>query len=263
MRPFRYLAVASALVLFAAGPALCQTSTVSDPQAVSLATKALAALTGGQPISDVTLTGTATRTAGSDVETGTITLQAMGYADSRMDFAGSAGNRSEIRNSSAGVPQGTWMGPDGVSHGMASHNCRTDAVWFFPALSILSQASRSNVIASYVGQETRNGSSVQHLRFVPQVAATQGAVIASLSVEDIYLDSASLRPTAVLFNTHPDKDATENILVEIDFSNYQIVNGVAVPFRIQELINNGLFLDITAQSATFNSGLPQSTFSGQ
>jgi hypothetical protein len=48
----------------------------SDPQAVALIQKALAALTGGAPVTDVTLTGTARRIAGSDDETGTATLKA-------------------------------------------------------------------------------------------------------------------------------------------------------------------------------------------
>jgi len=47
----------------------------SDPQAVILAEKAMAALTGGVAIADVTLAGTATRTAGSEIEEGSITLR--------------------------------------------------------------------------------------------------------------------------------------------------------------------------------------------
>ena len=88
---------------------------VNDPQAVVLATKAVAALTNGVPVTDVTLTGTATWTAGSDVEKGTVTLKARGTAQSRMDLALSGGNRSEIRATSNGFPQGAWIGSDGKS----------------------------------------------------------------------------------------------------------------------------------------------------
>jgi hypothetical protein len=48
--------------------------------------------------------------------------------------------------------------------------------------------------------------------------------------------------------------------VEIDFSNYQAVNGVQVPFRVQKFLNGSLFLDVTVQSAVLNSGIPQSDF---
>ena len=61
-------------------------------QAVAFAGRAIAALAGTAQINDITLTGTATRTAGSDVESGSITLKASGNTLSRIDFNGSAGH---------------------------------------------------------------------------------------------------------------------------------------------------------------------------
>src|ERR1039457_4636547 len=68
---------------------------VSDPQAVSLLQKSLAAQVGAVQVADVTLAGTARRIAGSDDETGTATLKATGVGDSRMDLSFPSGNRSE------------------------------------------------------------------------------------------------------------------------------------------------------------------------
>jgi hypothetical protein len=241
-------------------------SPISDPQAIAFANKALVALTGSLAVSDVTLTGTAVRTAGSDIETGAMTLKALGTGDSRMDLATASGTRSEIRNNANGTPQGSWIDLDGTSRAMAYHNCSTDAAWFFPALSVLSQISSTNVAATYVGQETRGGASVQHLHFASQLPNADSntlALLASLSSEDVYLDSTSLLPVALVYSAHPDIDAGRNIPVEIDFSSYQLVNGVSIPFRIQKLFNGSLFLDITIQSATLNSGLTDSTFAGQ
>lgn len=238
------------------------TPSASDPQAVALAGKALIALTGSVQVSDVTLTGTATRTAGSDIETGTITLKALGATNSRMDLSTASGTRSEIRTNASGFPQGIWMGPDGTTHGMAGHNRLTDAVWFFPAFSILNEAGSANVLATYVGQETRNGSSVQHIRLTQPTSATGDptGLLALLSTEDVYLDANSLLPVAILFNTHPDNNAGQNIPVEIDFSNYQPTGGAQVPLTIQELLNNSPLLNITIQTVTLNSGLTLSQF---
>jgi hypothetical protein len=246
-------------------PQTSTTPTTSSPQAVSLAAQALAALVGTVQISDVTLTGTATRTAGSDVETGTITLKALGTTNSRMDLAESGGTRSEIRTSASGFAQGTWIGLDGTSHPMAGHNCMTDAVWFFPAFSVLTQAASADLVATYIGQETRNNASVQHLQFEqpPSVTGDPTGLVTSLTAEDVYLDAKSFLPVAILFNTHPDSNAGTNIAVEIDFSNYQSTSGAEVPLRVQELLNNSLFLDITIQAVTLNSGLSASTFTIQ
>ena len=222
-----------------------QQTAIQNPQAVALATQALAALSARTPVSDITLTGTATRTAGSDAETGSITLQALGNSNSRFDFVSTAGTSSEIRNASGGAPQGSWITPDGVSHAMATHNTFTDAAWFAPELTVLSQLSNPNLMVSYVGQETRAGAAVQHLHFAIQSASTDPTgLFQGLSAEDVYLDVSTYLPVALIFNTHPDNDAGTNISVEIDYSNYQPVNGVQIPFHVQKSLNGALFLDV-------------------
>jgi hypothetical protein len=238
-----------------------QQAAVQAPQAVALATQALAALTGTTQVSDITLTGTATRKAGSDIESGSITLKALGNPDSRFDLVVSTGTRSEIRNASGGTPQGSWITPDGVSHAMAYHNTLTDAAWFVPELTVLSQLSNPNLVASYVGQETRAGAAVQHLHFAFQSPSPDPTgLFQSLSAEEVYLDASTFLPVALTFNAHPDIDAGTNISVEIDFSSYQSVNGVQVPFRVQKLLNGTLFLDVTVQSVQINSGLTSAAF---
>jgi hypothetical protein len=243
-----------------------QSSTTSppatkNPQAVSLAAASLAALSGSTAITDVTLTGNATRIAGSDVETGTVTLKVAGSSDSRIDLNLSNGPRNEVRNVSNSAPQGSWAGPDAVPHAMPLHNCMTDSAWFAPQLSVLSQLSNPNLVVSYVGQESRNGASVQHLHFEVQSANVDpSGLLQHLSAEDVYLDASSFLPVAISFNTHPDNDAGTDIPVEIDFSNYMRVNGAQIPFHVQKYLNGSLFLDLVIQSAVLNSGIPQSVF---
>lgn len=259
----------SVLVLFFIFvPSQLQTTTPtqnSDPQAIALAAKAIAALSGGTPITDVTLTGTVTRTAGADVETGSVTMKALGTVNSRIDLSTTAGTRSEIRTNASGSPQGAWIGLDGTSHAMAYHNCMTDAVWFFPVFSILSQAASANTLASYIGQETRNGASVQHLHFTQPFSAANdpNGFLTSLTGEDIYLDATSFLPVAVIFNTHADNDALTNFTVEVDFSNYQASGSSQAPMEIQELLNNSPLLNIAIQTVTLNSGLTTSIFAIQ
>src|SRR5690242_9427692 len=54
-------------------------SAQSDPQALALVSQAMNALTGGQPVADVTMAGMATEIAGSEITTGAVTLRAKGY----------------------------------------------------------------------------------------------------------------------------------------------------------------------------------------
>jgi hypothetical protein len=133
----------------------------SDPTAVTYAAQAIAALTGGTAVSDITLNGTVMWN-GTGADTGTATLRALGTAESRMDLALTSGIRTEIRDAQTGAPLGEWTNPNTVTGKFASQNCWTDAVWFFPVLGSL--AAGPNVVLSYVGQETRNGNTVQHIQ---------------------------------------------------------------------------------------------------
>jgi hypothetical protein len=239
-----------------------QQAPIQNPQAVALASQALAALDGSTQVNDITLTGTATRSAGSDVESGTITLKALGTSYSRYDMSTGSFTRTEDRNlASSGAPQGYWVGPDGSPHAFSMHNCLTDAAWFIPQLSVLSQLSNPNLMVSYVGQETRVGTTVQHLHFAFQSpSADPSSMFQVLSAEEVYLDASTFLPVAIAFNTHPDTDAGTNIPIEIDFLNYQTVNGVQVPFHVRKFLNGTLLLDVSIQSAVLNSGISTSDF---
>lgn len=240
---------------------IAQTRPTSDPVALSYAAKSIAALTAGNRITDVTLTGDATWIAGSDVETGTVTLLASGSGESRMTLALSSGNRTEIRDASTGAPTGQWVAPNGT-HGMfVPQNCWTDAVWFFPALGSLT--GTGNVVLSYMGQETRNGQAVQHIQsyaYQPYRYSGRSPSPQQLTTMNFYLDATTLLPVAVTFNIHPDTDSNANIAVEIDFSDYQGFSGVLVPTHIRRYLQHTLQIDLTITSALVNTGIPPSDF---
>jgi len=236
----------------------------SDPQALALATRAISALTRGVSVNDVTLTGSAIWIAGSDKETGSAVLMAKGRGESRIDLTLTSGARTDVRSDIASVfPEGASSFDGGGQQPWSLHNCWTSASWFFPAFPLLGATFDPSIIVSYVGQETRGGTSVQHLHWYRYLSGQQPSVVAltqRVSTTDFYLDSASLLPVALTFNTHPDDDANTDILIEIKFSNYQPINGVQIPFHIQKLISGGLALDVAVARAALNSSLPDGLF---
>jgi len=238
---------------------LAQSQPASNPQALAFASQSIAALTGGTPINDVTLTGGVTWIAGSDNETGSATLLASGTRESSMSLSLASGARTEVRDAQTGATLGSWTAPSGPSGMFSLFNCQTDAAWFFPVLSSLSAGP--NIVLSYVGLETRNGESVQHLRsYVYSPSSSSALTFQQLSAEDFYLDATTLLPSAVTFFTHPDNNAANNISVEVDFSNYQTVNGAAVPMHVQKYLQGTLQIDLTVSSAAFNTGIALSHF---
>src|SRR5260370_4399740 len=176
-----------------------QSPAISDPQAISLAHQAVAILTNGTVISDVTLVGTATQIAGSWSSTGPATFKALGYGKSRLEFTGSGQYATRTLDVN-GHPIAASGKSGGASHVLSSHSVQTDPAWFFPPLTSISKTLQPGIVAKYIDTETRSGISVKHLRFWRQTNASNAAVVVTiqrLSAVDIYLDSTSLLPVAL------------------------------------------------------------------
>lgn len=247
-----------------ASPQASAPPSTSSSQATTLLAQSAAALAGRVTLSDVTLSGTARRIAGSDDDTGTATFRALASGASRVDLTLSSGQRSEVENLTGTTPAGSWSGPDGVSHSIAFHNLLSEPAWFFPAFAIVRRLSKTS--AAYVGQETHNGQAVQHLSVSQTPAFTDppGApTFEHLSQMDLFLDSTTFLPAAIAFNIHPDNNELLDIPIEIRFSDYRAVSGAHVPFHIQKYLNNTLLLDFQADSVTLNSGLSATNFQVQ
>ena len=263
----KVLAFAASLLLISnssAGNPQSTSSTTSSPQAASLLTQSVKALTGSGTVSDTTLTGTAEWIAGSDDETGTAVYKAVSGAH-RLDLTFRTGTRSEIISTSNGILSGSWIGLDGVSHSIANHNLMADAGWF-PVFTLGSLISSSNTVLTYVGPETRNGASVIHVsssRVFSNLSSNSASIRQHLTQVDIYLDSTTLLPVSYVFNLHPDDNALLDIPVELQYSNYQSVGGIQVPFHIQEFVNGSLALDFLVQNVSLNTGITAVQISAQ
>ena len=167
--------------------------------------------------------------------------------------------RSDVRSVTNGVPSGAWKRNTAASSPYAQHNCWSDAAWFFPALSALTQTSNLSFVFKYVAQEQHNGVSTQHI----QIFQTGSPQIQSLSTMDFYLDSTSSLPLAVASDARADNDVNTRIPNEIRFAQYQAVSGIQIPFHFQRIFNNSLNLDVSVTSASINAGLSDTVFTLQ
>jgi hypothetical protein len=238
----------------------------SSPQALAILQKSLAALTGSQTITDITLTGTARRIAGSDDESGTAVLKALTTGPARVHLSLPSGPRSDVVTIANKCLVGSWSGPDGVFHSVAHHNLTSDSSWFFPAFTVARLGSPGKYIVSSVGQESWNGRTVEHLTAYQPFSfqAPPGVpTFSHLTQMDLFIDSNTLLPVRLSFNVHPDNDMGLDIPVDIAFSDYRVVSGAQVPFHIQRSLNNSLTLDFQAQTVNLNSNLTAVTFSVQ
>ena len=262
MRTWRLVCVPFLLCACFSLPLVSQNTPAMNAEGVSLLRRAAAQLVGGVTLNDITLSGTARRIAGSDDESGTVVLKATVSGAMRLDFSYPSGTWSEVRTAAADGPSGAWIGRDGAAHAIAFHNLVNDG-GLVPAVTIGRLLSSANTLVTFMGQETRDGQSVLHLKAAERFQAKRAntaQLLEHLSEMDIFLDSSTLLPTAIDFNTHPDNDAGVDVQVEIRFSDYRAVSGAQIPFRVQKYLNNGLILDLKFESAVVNSGIAANTF---
>lgn len=221
------------------------------------AMQAMAALTGGTQVNNVTESGSVVWTIGDNQGSGSINMQSSGNTASQITLSTSAGNRSETRGwaSDGSGPIGHWTDLDGEPHQMSQHNCWSDAVWFFPALSMLSDYSDPNLVFVDLGPEQHHGHNVEHIqvyRTSPGLPPDVAAQLEQITTVNYYLDSQTALPVAITFSLHGDHDVNRGILTEIVFTQYQQVSGVQVPFQVTRLLNGSPMFQITITSVVPN-----------
>jgi hypothetical protein len=237
-----------------------------DPRAVQLAVQSFSALTGGIAVHDAILQGTVERPKGSNSSKTSVRLIALTGHQSRVEYGPGGTDWRETRTEVNGQPRFAYSDNRGVAHPADSRrDTWSEAVWFFPALSLLGSANDPGVRFAYIGASTLNGTPVTHIRASRAIAADQQNVtdrIAQLSATDFYIDNKTALPVALSFRTRPDRRAPSETLHWIVFSDYTQQQGISYPATIKELINGTLVNQITITSASFNTGLASVTAAG-
>lgn len=248
-------------IIASALPTVAHAQTAASPITQTLQSS-LSAMLGKNTLSDATLSGTASWTAGSDEENGTFTFRGAPSSGSRTDLNLTSGTRSEISSLRNGTAVGAWSGADGVQHAIASHNLLAGAGWPLPAFQLMPLLQDPTIVVSYLGLEG-NLIHFAAYRQPPGASKAMAASLQHLTRVELWLSSATLLPARINFSIHPDKNAAIDIPVRIEFSNYQTEGGILIPTHVQKYLNGTLLLDLQIQSAAINTGIPASEFSIQ
>lgn len=230
----------------------------TDPKIQAILRSSLKTMIGDARPGDIVISGTVQYIAGSQDEMGTVRLEAVFPKAARIEMKLPSGTRSEIFSAESGDKLGFWSSDDGIRHRIAPHNLLVDNAWFFPAFTIGKLLSPEDYVVTYVGQEKRNETSVEHfVATMPTQSLPKDTALAiqRLSRLDLYLDSTTLLPAFLAFNTHPDTDDSVNIPVEIQYLDYQTFGGVQTSARLQKYFNGTLNVDIRLESAALNTGI--------
>jgi hypothetical protein len=203
------------------------------------------------------LTGTANWIVGGDNENGNITLVANSDGSTQINLELGQSSRTETQTPFAQGQQCTWAGTDGVAQAVSGHNCMQSVAWFLPEVALSGnlqpQAVGTALAGSSVNAQAPGLDLRQQQSVVPTyVSANMAGLYTHLSAVDIFYNPTTYLPISVDYETHPDSSATVDIPVQVEFSNYQTVGQITVPFHIQRYVNGVLALDITISNVSWN-----------
>jgi hypothetical protein len=282
LRPFIFIFAA---VSFVASVSAQQSAGPQTIQAASIIQQGITAMTGGAPVTDVTMTGTTTVMVtpinqGSATgptqspDTATVTLEATAVGQGKTSATSSAGTRTEIRDISGASPTLIEVGSDGVSHTVTTQTTLSPYPgWFYPLFLLKSGLTSSSFASSYIGEDVWNGVPVQHIAIwsLPSAGSTASSMFLQQATRhDLYLDASSLLPIGMTFTVPPydPKNPNKSLVAsrgnsvdsieQITFSDYRQVQGRSVAFHLHSSMTAGLLTitsDTQFSSVVFNSGL--------
>jgi hypothetical protein len=210
-------------------------------------------------LATIQIEGTAISSIGGEVKSGTIVLKSQGSTRSRVDLSFGGEQTTEIQNST--LPENNILiDSTGNVRQLAIHNTWSAATWFFPAFLPTALWNSSSVQFSLPAPADASGITLQSNTELSGVATTMHNLVERLSSVRYQLNPTTYLPSKVTFTTHPDADLNRDIGVEVDYSDYRLVDGVQVPFRIRKYLNGDLILDITVTNVIINPTLSDSDF---
>jgi hypothetical protein len=230
-------------------------STVRDPQALTILQNSISAMGSTVPV-DSTATGSVTIVAGTKTDYGTIQILTRGIdqssdqitlPDQTISVIYSRGQANEIVN---GVVKY-------ASVQLTASSQSSD----FPLPFLAAALSATDLGIQYIGEETINGLSYQHIQIWHTFSANQNLQrLWSFTVKDIWVDPATWLPFKIAYERREAGGASPRFRIEVLYSNWQTVGGAFYPYQIQKSWNGMPWTSITIQNVALQTGLTDSNF---
>jgi hypothetical protein len=257
-------AVAAFLILAAFPLALHAqqpTTTTRDPQAMSVLSNAVTALGGSAiaAIQDTVVQATFTPPQGHGAGPGTVTFKTKGANKIRSDASNGSATAIAIFNNGREFR----TTPKGLTPAQSA-NADHKRIEHLPALMLAQELARNDFSASYVGKETVEGHSVNHIRLF-RISNRNPAADAQLTKNselNVFVDAQTYQIVKISFPYVAETDWRQSVPMEIYYDAYQTVNGIAVPFHVRTVFNGQPAGELQVTSVAINQGTPDSVFNG-
>lgn len=213
-------------------------------------TQAQSAFSAGSEVKTISLTGTATWTSGSTIDSGTFTLTGSEDGSSAMTLQMNArGAYQETYSALGGGRSCQWQGADGIAHSADSSSCALPNVWFLPSVSL--QPSAKNITFSDNGL-LPFGSASYHA--VGLSGAGTSSLLSGLPADYgtsvVNLDPQTMLPVSLTYRLFPGTNPLSSLFVEVDYAQYASANGLQIPRSIVRHLNGAVDLSFSVSTVT-------------
>jgi hypothetical protein len=204
-------------------------------------------------VQDFTAQGTITHYWGESPEQGELTIKSRGSSQFRLDSNLPEGTWSFVANNG----NGKQLFPDGTSTQVAFQNLLNAGSLTWPILKVnAALLDPTSTILDVGVVQLGNGQARQI-----QVQQNSAGMLSKNTKTDYFFDSVSYLILRTQDIAHPNDDAlnggTKHLL---DFTNYQNINGLLIPFAISQSIAGQQTWSVQLSSVSFNTGLSDSDF---
>lgn len=234
---------------------------VRDTQAIAMIQQSLQAMGGTQSVTtlqDSRATGTVSYLTAGGTVSAPVVIECKGTRMVRWGVQTPNGDRVRILNHGQAVMQL----PNGKVRRLSASNTLAERVSHIPVLSLLSEWSNPSVELHYLGPAMVSG----HPAVEVSMAYASGSIPAEvertrkLTQTFFYFDQAAGTLSKMEYQNFAEGDDRFSQKVEVLFSDYKMVTGVAVPFRQDEYDDGRLAFSLVLSSVAFNVGIADSDF---
>jgi hypothetical protein len=224
-----------------------------DPQAVAVLQAVFATL-GGQTAptpTSLVANGTYIRQPGGSSLTFPIEIEALGASNYRWDSNDPAGAVTLVVSANS-----SWMnGPDGT-RALAVGETFGRGGEIFPFLLLSRWLGTAGVSMTWVAAEPTSGKVLNHITVVPPAQMSTGPQMASC---EVWADAQTNLLTRIRVS-HSPSDWRVTVPLDLDFSDYRVVNGILFPFSITFSVGDHLMGQIQFQSIAVNAPVSPNDF---
>ncbi|PYU28563.1 MAG: hypothetical protein DMG32_02285 [Acidobacteria bacterium] len=242
-----------AFIFLVSAAAAAQRPPQRDPQALLIIQKSLAAMGGAAAaagVTDTDITGSLKPSSGSFVEAGTFRWQTAG---SEFRYEKRAGSSIQVLVSGHGHPANIR---NGTVTPLSLHTALANPPLHLPALILADVLANQGYSVTLLGKTTVNGVAAIKVH----ISLDTDLVRALVTPQDWYFNATTGLPSRVEHrlpdNAHPQTYANG----AEEFSNFQLISGVLVPFTIVAYEEGVQVAGATVNSIKFNQGINPSEF---